>query len=242
LIMRDISYLKQLDSMKSDFVATITHDLRSPLTVIHGALRLLPQLGELNDEQSEFAERAMRSAEHMDSLISSLLDIGRIEAGLEMEREPVELRDVVEQVVANLQEEVANKRQIVGLELQDNLSTVKGNPTRLVQVITNLVDNAIRYTPEGGKIRVRASQDGDQIILSVSDTGVGIPTKAKDHIFEKFYRVEGPQTRELEGAGLGLAAVKSIVESHGGRVWVQSKEGQGSTFYFTLPTTTSAHP
>jgi two-component system phosphate regulon sensor histidine kinase PhoR len=242
LIMRDISYLKQLDTMKSDFVATITHDLRSPLTVIHGALRLLPQLGQLNEEQNEFAQRATRSAEHMDRLISSLLDIGRIEAGLEMKMGPVELRDVVEQVVANLQEEAANKRQTVDLELADSVSMVKGNPTRLVQVITNLLDNAIRYTPEGGRIAIRASEDEGQITLSVSDTGVGIPAQAKDHIFQKFYRVEGPQTRELEGMGLGLAAVKSIVERHGGRVWVQSREGQGSIFYFTLPTVTVEAP
>jgi two-component system NtrC family sensor kinase len=242
LIMRDISYLKQLDRMKSDFVATITHDLRSPLTVIQGVLRLLPQLGELNEEQREFAEQAMRNAEHMDRLIRSLLDIGQIEAGLEMPMEPLQLDDVVEEVVANLQGEATSKGLVLEVEVARGMSMVNGNQTRLVQVVTNLLDNAIRYTPEGGRITVSASEGGGEITVSVKDTGVGIPAQAKAHVFQKFYRVEGSQTRELEGMGLGLATVKSIVERHGGRVWVESKEGEGSAFFFTLPTIDSVHP
>lgn len=236
LIMRDISYLKQLDRMKSDFVSTITHDLRSPLTVIQGVLRLLPQLGELNDEQQEFAAQAIRNAEHMDRLIRSLLDIGLIEAGVEMPMEPLPVHLVVEEVVANLQGEATNKGLVLDVEVAAGISMIKGNRTRLVQVMTNLLDNAIRYTPEGGQITVRASEGGGEITLSVEDTGVGIPAQAKAHVFQKFYRVERPETRELEGLGLGLATVRSIVERHGGRVWVESKEGEGSAFYFTLPT------
>ena len=235
LIMRDITHLKELDRMKSDFVATITHDLRSPLTAIHGSLRLLPQLGQLNKEQQEFAERAIRNVEHMDRLITNLLDIGRIEAGLEMDTESIHLDAVIDEVVANLQGGARSKELALRAVLPDDLPTIRGNHTRLVQVMTNLLDNAIRYTPEGGSITVRAADDGAHVSVSVSDTGVGIPAHARTHIFEKFYRVDGPQTRELEGMGLGLATVKSIVEKHGGRIWVESKEGEGSTFHFSLP-------
>jgi signal transduction histidine kinase/DNA-binding response OmpR family regulator len=235
LIMRDITHLRELDRMKSDFVASITHDLRSPLTAIHGSLRLLPQLGQLNQEQQEFAERAMKNVEQMDELISSLLDIGRIEAGVEMEMGPVRLEEVVEEVVANLQGEARSKELTLDMVVADDLSPVGGNHIRLVQVISNLLDNAIRYTPPGGKVVVHAREDGDNVVVSVSDTGLGIPAHARGHIFEKFYRVEAPDTLSSEGMGLGLATVKSIVERHGGRVWVESREGEGSTFFFVLP-------
>jgi len=235
LIMRDITHLKELDMMKSDFVATITHDLCSPLTSIQGFIKLLPQIGELNEEQQEFVERAMRNVDHMKELISNLLDIGRIEAGVDMEMEVVHLDTVIKEVAENLQGGAKAKQLDLEVILPDSLSVTKGNHTRLMQVMNNLLDNAIKYTPEGGSINVRAEEDAEQITVCVSDTGVGIPSSAKPHIFEKFYRVQSAQTRELEGVGLGLATVKSIVEKHGGQLWVESKEGTGSSFYFTLP-------
>ncbi|HUW97001.1 MAG TPA: PAS domain-containing sensor histidine kinase, partial [Anaerolineae bacterium] len=235
LIMRDITHLKELDRMKSDFVATMTHDLRSPLTAIQGSLRLLPQLGQLNDEQADFAERAMRNVEHMDDLISSLLDIGRIEAGLEMEMSPIHLDLVIKKAVSNLLGHAKSKELALHAVVPDDLPLVTGNHVRLTQVMTNLLDNAIRYTPQGGSVTVQATADADHVIVSVIDTGVGIPANAKARIFDKFYRVEGSQTEESPGMGLGLATVKSIVEKHGGQVWVQSKVDEGSTFCFTLP-------
>ncbi len=235
LIMRDITHLKDLDQMKTDFVATITHDLRSPLTAIQGSLRLLPQLGELNDEQADFAERALRNVEHMDDLIGSLLDIGLIEAGLEMEMGPVHLDLVIEEAVANLLGHAKGKQLSLEAIVPDDLPLVNGNDMRLTQVMINLLDNAIRYTPQGGSVTVKATADADHVTVSVTDTGVGIPPHAKARIFDKFYRVEETQTEESPGMGLGLATVKSIVEKHGGQVWVHSKLGEGSTFCFTLP-------
>ncbi len=235
LIMRDITHLKELDRMKADFVATITHDLRSPLTAIQGSLRLLPQLGQLNDEQADFAERAMRNVEHMDDLIGSLLDIGRIEAGLEMEMSPTHLDLVIKEAVANLLGHAKSKELALHAIVPDDLPLVIGNHVRLTQVMINLLDNAIRYTPQGGSVTVEATADADHVTVSVTDTGVGIPAHAKARIFDKFYRVEGPRTEESPGMGLGLATVKSIVEKHGGQVWVHSKVGEGSTFCFSLP-------
>ena len=242
LIMRDITYLKELDKMKSDFVATITHDLRSPLTSIQGLIQLLPQVGELNQEQEEFTERAMKNVEHMQALISSLLDIGRIEAGVDMEMGPIHLDVLIEELLRNLQGAAQDKELTLEAILPHDLSVVEGNRTRLVQVITNLVDNAIKYTPKGGNVKVSAEEDEDQITVYVTDTGVGIPASAKPNIFDKFYRVQGAATREFEGAGLGLATVKSIVERHGGQVHVESRVGHGSTFYFTLLKTQPTPP
>jgi two-component system phosphate regulon sensor histidine kinase PhoR len=235
LIMRDITYLKEMDKMKSDFVATITHDLRSPLTSILGFIKLLPKAGELNEEQREFVERATRNVAHMEELINSLLDIGRIEAGVDMETESLRLDVVIKEAAENLQGQAKDKGLALEIILPDSLSPINGNHTRLVQVMTNLLDNAIKFTPQGGSITVRPEEDEEQIRVCVADTGVGIPGSAKPHIFEKFYRVQSAETRDLEGVGLGLAAVKSIVERHGGQVWVESKEGAGSSFYFTLP-------
>jgi PAS domain S-box-containing protein len=240
LIMQDVTYFKELDKMKSDFVATITHDLRSPLTSIQGFIKLLPQIGELNEEQQEFVGRAMRNVDHMKELINSLLDIGRIEAGVDMKMEPIGLDTVIDEVAGNLQEGMKDKKLDLEVILPEDLSSVQANHTRLIQVMTNLLDNAVKYTPEGGSIKVRAQQNEHHIMVCVADTGVGIPASAKPHIFEKFYRVQSAQTRDLEGVGLGLAAVKSIVEKHGGQVWVESKEGVGSSFYFTVLQTQAA--
>ncbi len=235
LIMRDITHIKELDKMKSDFVATITHDLRSPLTSIQSLLKLLPQVGELNEEQQQFTARAMRNVEHMQDLIGGLLDIARIEAGVDMQTGPIYVDVVVNEAAQYLEGAVQDKELSLEVILPDDLSVVEGNHTRLVQVMTNLLDNAIKYTSRGGSIKVSAGEDEDQITVYVTDTGVGIPASARPHIFDKFYRVQGPATREVEGVGLGLATVKSIVERHGGQVFVESRVGHGSTFCFTLP-------
>lgn len=235
LIMRDITHIKELDKMKSDFVATITHDLRSPLTSIQSLLKLLPQVGELNEEQQQFTARAMRNVEHMQDLIGGLLDIARIEAGVDMQTGPIYVDVMVNEAAQHLEAAVQDKELSLEVILPDDLSVVDGNHIRLVQVMTNLLDNAIKYTSRGGSIKVSAGEDEDQITVYVTDTGVGIPASARPHIFDKFYRVQGPATREVEGVGLGLATVKSIVERHGGQVFVESRVGHGSTFCFTLP-------
>jgi PAS domain S-box-containing protein len=235
LIMRDITHTKELDKIKSDFVATITHDLRSPLTSIQSLLKLLPEVGGLNEEQQEFTARAMRTVEHMQDLIATLLDIARIEAGVDMQTGPIHIDVVIDEAAQHLEGAALDKELSLEVILPEDLSAVDGNHTRLVQVMTNLLDNAIKYTPRGGSIKVSAAEDEDQITVYVTDTGVGIPASAKPHIFDKFYRVQGPATREAEGVGLGLATVKSVVERHGGQVFVESRVGHGSSFYFTLP-------
>ncbi|HID62864.1 MAG TPA: GAF domain-containing protein [Anaerolineae bacterium] len=235
LAMQDITYLKEMDEMKSDFVATVSHDLRSPLSVIEGYIDLLKEVGPLNAQQRQFVGRIKVATANMNQLITNLLDLGKIEAGLEMEMTPCDLEDIIDLVVTGLQGWAERKGIELQVELPEKVPAVQGNSTRLCQVLTNLVDNALKYTPGGGMVTIRAAVENGSVTVSVKDTGVGIGLDHLPHVFEKFYRVETEETRDVVGTGLGLAIAKSIVEVHGGRIWVESEPGAGSTFSFTLP-------
>jgi len=234
-VMQDITYLKELDKMKSDFVATVSHDLRSPLAVISGYAILLPEAGELSETQQEFVEGIKLSVTRMTTLINNLLDLGKIEVRVGMEMEPCQLVTVIKEAVAGLREQSRAKEIALQLDLPPELALVQGNPVRLDQVVSNLVGNAIKFTPEGGTVTVSAREEIGAVVVEVKDTGIGIAPEDQVHLFEKFYRVGSKETSDIEGTGLGLAIVKSIVEGHGGRVWVESKLGHGSTFSFALP-------
>lgn len=234
-VMQDITYLKELDRMKSDFVATVSHDLRSPLTAMRGYADLLPIIGALTEEQLEAVSKIRRAVTQMNELINDLLDLGKIEAGIDMPREPCRLEEIVREVAEEQAGRVKEKGQSLGVEIEAGLPPVVGNAGRLRQVVANLVDNAIKYTPTGGQIWARLGRQGNQLVLRVSDTGIGIAPENQEQLFQKFYRVHTPETDGIPGTGLGLAIVRSIVEQHGGRIAVQSAAGQGSTFTVTLP-------
>jgi signal transduction histidine kinase len=235
LAMQDITYLKELDKMKSDFVATVSHDLRSPLSIIEGYMDLLKEMGPLNAQQHQFVGIVKAATANMTQLVTDLLDLGKIEAGLEMEMVPCDLEETIDLVVIGLQGWAERKRIRLRVELPENVPTVQGNSTRLRQVLTNLVDNALKYTPEGGTVAIRMSVEDGSVTVQVRDTGIGISLDDLPHIFEKFYRVETEETRDVVGTGLGLAIAKSIVEMHGGRIWAESEPEAGSTFSFALP-------
>ncbi|MDH4135230.1 MAG: ATP-binding protein, partial [Anaerolineae bacterium] len=234
-VMQDITYLKELDRMKSEFVSNVSHDLRSPLTTIKGFVQLLPKAGPLTPLQQEFSAKVLKGVDNITELIGDLLDLGKIEAGVGLEMDVCQLEAIINKAVEELRSQAEAKRQRLDVELTPQLSPVLGNDLRLGQVVANLVGNAIKYTPEGGLISVRASNDNGQIVVSVQDTGFGIPPTDQPYIFDKFYRVESEETDNISGTGLGLAIVKSVIERHNGRVWVESKPGVGSTFTFILP-------
>jgi two-component system NtrC family sensor kinase len=234
-VMQDITYLKELDTMKSDFVATVSHDLRSPLANISGYALLLPEAGKLNETQQEFVEGIRQSVVRMTTLINNLLDLGKIEARVGMEMKPCQLAAVINEVAKSLMEQARTKEIALQLDLPPKLPLVLGDQVRLDQVVSNLVSNAIKFTPEGGVVTVSTREEKDEVVVEVKDTGIGISLGDQVHLFEKFYRVSSEETREIEGTGLGLAIVKSIIEGHDGRVWVESEPGQGSTFGFALP-------
>jgi len=233
--MQDISHLKRLDQMKSEFVSTVSHDLRSPLTTIKGFVDLMSVAGPLNEQQRDFVSRIQKGVTTITELINDLLDIGRIEAEVNLNMEVCALDEIIAQSVDELRSQAESKQQTLVMTLPPHVPPVWGNPLRLRQVVDNLVNNAIKYTPEEGKITVWVEDYDSQIALHVSDTGFGIPHADQPYIFDKFYRVQNEETEGITGTGLGLAIVKSIVEKHNGRVWVESEPGHGSTFTMLLP-------
>jgi signal transduction histidine kinase len=240
-VMQDISDLKELDRIKTELVATVSHDLRSPLTSIKGFADLLPMVGELNEQQMSFLHKIQRGVESVTEMVSDLLDLGRIEAEARMEMEVCDLRAIAAKAVSGLQNAADLKEQELTLDIVPDLPLVLGNPLRLGQLINNLIGNAIKYTPEKGHINVSATSERGQVILSIVDDGLGIPADDLPHIFEKFYRVKSPETDDIIGSGLGLSLVKSIVEKHNGRIWVRSQVGVGSEFTVVLGSADEPH-
>jgi PAS domain S-box-containing protein len=234
-VLRDVTHFKELDEMKSEFVATVSHDLRAPLTFMRGYATMLPMVGALNEKQREFGDKIIGGVAQMTVLIDNLLDLGRIEAGVGLAREPVRMSEVIAEVMESLSPNAVNKRIRLQVDAPETLPSLPGDPTLLRQAVANLLDNAFKYTPNGGEVRVCASADGSSFQLAVSDTGPGIAPADQLHLFEKFFRVRQRGSSAVKGSGLGLAIVKSIVERHGGRAWMESKLGQGSTFFFSLP-------
>jgi two-component system NtrC family sensor kinase len=234
IVMHDITHLKDLDRIKSEFVTTVSHDLRSPLTAILGYVELIERAGPVNDQQREFVRRVRLSVDHMTRLVADLLDLGRIEAGLDSSLEVTPIAALARFALDGLRSAAEMKHQKVGTVLPDDLPMVRGDPYRLRQMIGNLLENAIKYTPAEGEIIVAAAAEGDQIILRVSDTGPGIPAADQPYIFDKFFRASNVPD-DSGGTGLGLSIVKSIVDSHQGRIWVDSQLGKGTIFTVVLP-------
>jgi two-component system phosphate regulon sensor histidine kinase PhoR len=235
VVMQDITHLKELDQMKTEFVSTVSHDLRSPLTSILGYAQMLNAIGPLNDRQQMFVERIRRGVNQITELISDLLDIGKIEAGLDMEMAPCDMAAMAKDVVEQLKGQTADKRQQIVCHRPDQPAQVMGNDVRLRQVIGNLVGNAVKYTPEGGEINVTVRPENGTMLLSVADNGFGIHPADVPYIFDKFYRVQTDETADIQGTGLGLSICKSVVEKHEGRIWAESMPGEGSIFYVSLP-------
>lgn len=232
--LSDITNLKKLDQIKSDFVHTVSHDLRSPLTAILGYVELIERAGPINDLQRDFIRRVQVSVHNITSLVDDLLDLGRIEAGFDTRMETVYLDQIIHYAADGMRKQLGEKGHHLQIQLPPDLPGVLANPVQMRQMVDNLLDNAIKYTPQGGTITVSGYLEQNQIILQVSDNGIGIPALDLPYIFDKFYRASNAAP-EMSGTGLGLAIVKSVVENHRGRVWVDSIVGKGTTFTIVLP-------
>ncbi|RLC67046.1 MAG: hypothetical protein DRI48_03300 [Chloroflexi bacterium] len=237
-VLRDVTREVEADRMKSEFVSTVSHELRTPMTAIKGYTDLLyaGAVGPVNDDQVRFLSIIRNNADRLTALINDLLDISRVETGrVRFEPRPTQIGDVISEVVNALAGQAEAKRQTLTYEVVGGLPDVMGDRDRLNQVLTNLVSNAIRYTPIGGEVEVRAYPVEGAVRVDVRDTGIGITPEDMGRIFERFYRADHPLVQEEAGTGLGLSIVKMFVEMHGGRVWVESEPGEGSTFTFILP-------
>ena len=235
LTMHDITTLKQLDSLKSEFVSHVAHDLKAPLGVMQGYTWLLNDHPDLQDEARSYVQQIIESITRMRGLIDNILDIGRIEMGIQTEFQSLAIGAVVQDSIKNMQALAKEKRITLTADVAAGLPPVTGAPLRLGQAVTNLVGNALKFTPIGGAVTVQASFENGHVTVKVIDTGPGIPPHLQGKLFQKFSRLGQGATQKNEGHGLGLAIVKSVVDAHGGRVWVDSQPGKGSTFAFSLP-------
>ena len=257
--------LKELDRLKSNFLATVSHELRTPLTSIIGYSEMLSEgiAGELQNEQKEFVSTIHEKGEQLLQLIMSLLDLSKLESGtLSMKKRPVAITTVLGEVVSTITPNARKKNVTLKLEAEPKLLEIRADPERLRQVFINLCDNALKFTPPGGTITMRArtvhgastSPDDDdddgfalmapaqaKLEVRVIDTGIGIPPKERQKVFDAFYQVDSSSTREYGGTGLGLSIVKRIVEAHSGAITIEENQPHGAVFVVTLPASSGAN-
>lgn len=234
LALNDVTDLVELSKLKTRMIRMASHDLKNPLGRISGYIQLIKAMSMSDDKLMKYLHPIEHAAEEMNQLIADLLNLERTRSGRQ-DMERFSLREVVEQVVSRHGPDALQKKQNYHAELSSKSLNMLGDLRQISQVVSNLIGNAIKYTPEGGSIDIRLHSDQNTIRFEVQDTGYGIPKEAQEKLFTEFYRVRSKETANIAGTGLGLSLVKSVIESHKGQVGVISEENMGSTFYFTLP-------
>ena len=236
-VLEDITAFKELDEMKSDFVNMVAHELRSPIVAIRQQNSVLLEglAGPLQEKQEEFLKRGIIKIDQLLEMINDLLDMAKIEAGKHIQHQVLTDAGKIIKDLMTLLEPRAQAQQIKLVHKLDDLKTISADPKRIEEIFSNLITNAINYSPEGGTVTVAARCMNDNVEIKVSDTGVGIPETEIPKIFDKFYRVKDPKTRKVTGTGLGLSIVKGIIEAHNGTIDVESTPGEGTTFRILLP-------
>jgi signal transduction histidine kinase len=235
LVLVDVTELHRLDEMKSDLLSTVSHELKTSLTSVRMAIHMLleDKVGDLNPQQTELVLAAREDADRLNHIIEGLLDMGRIQAGrLDMETKPLAAQDLVDHALDEFHALFHEKGVQLSAEIPADIPVVLADPTRVHHILSNLLNNAIRFTSPGGKVLITAEALEKHVLFKVRDTGSGIPKESLPRVFERFFRAPGQSGPA--GAGLGLAIVREIVEAHGGEVSVESQEGEGSVFSFTL--------
>ena len=239
VVFHDISREKTIERLKTEFVSIAAHQLRTPLSAIKWTLKMLLEgdLGKITKEQTSFVEKVYQSNERMIRLINDLLNVSRIEEGRFLYNPAlVHIEDVIQSVIDSLEEKIKRKKiKIVFNKPTKALPRVKVDVEKMNLAITNLVDNAIKYTQEGGMVGIFLSLEKDKIKVEIQDNGIGIPKEQQSHIFTRFFRGTNAIREQTVGSGLGLFITKNIIEAHGGKIWFKSQEGKGTSFYFTLP-------
>ncbi|HQB18724.1 MAG TPA: ATP-binding protein [Candidatus Pacearchaeota archaeon] len=237
IIIHDVTKEKLIEKMKTEFISVAAHQLRTPLSTIKWTIRMIldGDVGEVSEEQRELLEQTYISNERMIRLINDLLDVSRIEEGrLLYNQEDTQIEDVLDSVIEASQEMLRNKNMVLEVNKKET-PKVKIDKEKIGVVIQNLLENAIKYTEQGGKIKITLDNDEKNVIFKIEDSGVGIPKSQQDRIFTKFFRAENVTRMETDGTGLGLYTTKNIVQAHKGQIWFESEENKGTTFYFTIP-------
>ncbi len=234
-ILRDISYFKEVDTMKSEFVSMVSHDLRAPLALLRGNATMLTMVGELNEQQKNYTKKILGGIETMSSMVNNLLDMDRIQAGMALQIAPVKAITIVKKVMGNLNSQAVQKNIQLLLDVEDGFDPeVNADQALIERALYNLVENGIKYTPVGGTVRLGIADHGEKVLFTVKDTGMGIAPLDIPKLFDRSFRSSQREGFFQRGSSLGLAIVKSIIDRHGGKVWVDSQLGKGSTFSFEL--------
>ncbi len=237
LVFHDITQIRKLEKVRQDFVANVSHELRTPVSSIHGYAETLLKSG-IDDKKHnrEFVSIIYKASERLCRLINDLLDLSKLESSrMKLVFQDIDISTTIKKVVSIIETQAKSKQIQLILNIPKNIPMIKADDSKLSQVFLNLLDNAIRYTPGGGNITISAFSKDGTIQIDVSDTGIGIPEKDIQRMFERFYRVDRARSIETGGTGLGLSIVKHIVQAHNGDIWVRSEMGKGSTFSFTIP-------
>jgi signal transduction histidine kinase len=237
-LLQDVTRFKDLDRMKSEFIATVSHELRTPLTSLSMGIDILSQgvVGAVNQRQRELLIAAKDDSERLRKLVKGLLDLSKLESGkFEMKKEFVDFRRLVAEAVRPLRLPFEEKQIQLEFDVPERLPALFADPHQLIWVVTNLLSNALRFTDPGGSVHLTAKEEEDRLLVTVSDTGHGIPREHQETVFDKFVQVKSPTDTTPGSVGLGLAIAREVVEAHGGRIWLESTVGVGSTFFFTLP-------
>ncbi len=235
--------LAEQDRVKSQYVMRVAHDLSGPAGTITSCLKLvtLGMTGPIPEKALDMVQRAQHKSEYLGHLIKDLLSLSRIKAAKEIPKTAVELPEIISQVFEGLQMRAVEKNLTLEQKLPAALPAVYGNADAIYELFSNLVTNSVKYTPIGGQVELNASNTDDEVLVKVQDNGVGIPAEAIPHIFEEFYRADNVKAEAMEGTGLGLSIVRQILNAHSGRIWVESEQGKGTTFSFTLPVAGTTH-
>ena len=242
-VLRDITREVEADRARSDFVSNVSHELRLPLTAIKGYcdLLLFDALDQLDEEQTRFLQIVQGNADHLVALITDLLDISRVESyRLDLDVQPVQMEVIVRDVANTIKPQFNQKNLHLTLDIDPNIEPVFGDATRLSQVVDNLANNACRRSPDGGRVTVAVSGSTDGVQVSITDTGAPLSSEDRARVFQRFHRTEDSLLNDAHPTGLELTVARMLVEMHGGRMWVDSGEGQGSTFAFVLPSRAAA--
>jgi len=235
-VLRDVTHFKELDQLKSEFVSTVSHDLRSPLTLMRGYATMLEMVGTLNDQQRSYVQKIIYGVDQMARMVGNLLDLGRIEAGVDLQLEIIDPGELIQRVVNSLQMQASQKQIALKTMLPAaGLPPIQADQALFQQAVHNLIENAVKYTDQGGQVLITAAVKNDSFHLQVRDSGIGIAPVDQPRLFEKFYRGGQHDARKRQGSGLGLAIVKSVVERHNGSVGMESQLGKGSTFWIKVP-------
>lgn len=238
IALRDITHFKKLNRNQYEFTRNVTHDLRSPLTSMHGFTSMLDAVGDVNEKQAHFIEKILSGINQITVLVDNIQDAGRYdpETGFyEMSRSQCDLNDLVHRIAENHLVPAEKQELELSVHIADNVPIINADVIMLERALRNLVDNAIKYTPNGGSIKLGVDKQNEQIIISVADSGLGISPENQKHLFERGVRIHREEHKRIKGSGLGLFIVRSVAQRHGGDAWVKSADRQGSTFFMSIP-------